>query len=231
MRHQVTVYAIVIYAFLSFNFQCGKEDIQLMPQEEMVQLEMHLNINPLKKQYGVGDTIWMEADLSDRLLQNAKGNRFVKTDTVKFNIPVLFQVLNKQVLVPDGGFCEFINPNQLSISTSSGYYDPRYNVYWNYNTGTILNLGCMESSYQFKIGIKLRSKGAFYIGLSNSALTQCFDKPETVQNKYLSFRFSATDMNGDVYKDLPKLADTDPYRIGFDTSLINEKKAFIVQVN
>ncbi|HTG56989.1 MAG TPA: hypothetical protein VL943_12010, partial [Niabella sp.] len=82
-----------------------------------------------------------------------------------------------------------------------------------------------------KIGLKLKTKGSFYIGLSGSQLISCVDKPKTVQNRYLSFKFNTSDLNSDVYYNLPKLADSDPYRIGFDTTLINEKKAFIVQVN
>jgi hypothetical protein len=225
------IYAIILYALLSFNFQCGKEDMLPMKVQEVSRFEMPIDIFPQKKTYVVGDTIWIEAKLSNTILLDTKNDIQLKLDTVRFNVPLLFKVLNKQALVPDGGFCEFINPGQLSMSTSPGYYDARYNVYWNYNIATILNYGYSDSQYKVKIGIKLKSKGSFYIGLSDSPLTRYAEKTETVQNKYISFKFSATDLNVDVYHSLPKLAENDPYWIGFDVNLINEKKAFIVQVN
>ncbi|HTG56674.1 MAG TPA: hypothetical protein VL943_10430, partial [Niabella sp.] len=118
MKYYITIYAITLFSLISFNFQCGKEDLQPMQIEEVAQFEKHLYIDPVKKTYNVGDTIWIKTNLSDTLLRDTKGSIFMKTDTVDFNIPLLFKVLNKQVLVPNGGFCEFVNPDQLAMSTS-----------------------------------------------------------------------------------------------------------------
>lgn len=229
MQRNLLLLTIVIVAFFSFNFQCGKDKELIDKQEELQNIEMLMDIYPVKKKYAIGDTIWIDANLPDRMLSDAKNNTKILIDTVRFNIPFIFKVVTKQTLVPSGGFCEFINPQQLQLATSSGYYDSKYNVYWNYNTGTLLHFGCSESPSAFKVGIQLNTRGAFYIGLSGSSLFSC-DNKGALQNKYLSFKFNEPDLNLQVYNDLPKLPENDPYWIGFDVNLLNDKKAFIVQV-
>ncbi|HMR84857.1 MAG TPA: hypothetical protein PKE30_17045 [Niabella sp.] len=231
MKYPLSIYAILLFSFISLNFQCGK-DKELLPaeSEEPQIFEMLLDIDPVKKKYTIGDTIWIDTNLPHKMLSDVKDHTKILVDTVRYNVPFIFRVLTTQTLVPDGGFCEFINPQQLQLATSSGYYDPRYNVYWNYNTGTIQNFGCNENQYKFKIGIRLNTKGAFYIGISGSQLTSCVNNENAHQNRYLLFKFNAADVNQDVYNNLPKLSQNNPYWIGFDVTSLNDKKAFIVDV-
>ncbi|GAB3414507.1 hypothetical protein [Niabella aquatica] len=231
MKYPITIYAIIFFSFISLNFQCGK-DKELLPakSEEPQIFEMLLEIDPVKKKYAIGDTIWIDASLPHKMLSNVKDHTKILVDTVGYNVPFIFKVLTKQTLVPGGGFCEFVNPQQLQLATSSGYYDPRYNVYWNYNTGIIQHFGCNETQYKFKIGIRLNARGAFYIGISGSQLMSCVNNENFHHNRYLSFKFNTADVNEDVYNDLPKLSQKDPYWIGFDISSLNDKKAFVVQV-
>ena len=232
MKSNGLLITILFFAVLSYNFQCGKEDPIPGSTREVTNLEMALDIYPVKKKYTLGDTIWIEANQPDKKLTDLKSDTQIPIEAAQFNIPFMFHVLNKQVLVPGGGFCQFIGPETLEIVTSNGYFDSRYNVYWNYNTGTIQKFGCDRGEYKFKIGIKLKAKGIFYIGLGASRIENCgLNNENLYQDTYLSFRFNEQDVNTDIYNESPKLPETDPYRIGFDTNLLRDKRAFVVQVD
>ncbi len=232
MRKNLLLLSIIVFALVSLNFRCGKQEALLPKEEPMpdpVTLEMPLNIYPVKESYSVGDTIWVEANVPDKMLLNTKTKTKELADALRFHVPLKFHVVNKQVLVPAGGLCEFINPGQLQLTKDPGYYDARYNVYWNYNNVTILNYGCNESEYKFKLGFRLKAKGAFYIGLSQAALLSCNEK-DPFQNKHISFKYDVQDVNLNVYYGLPLLSQNDPYRIGFDVKVLYDKKGFIVKV-
>ncbi|WP_018627187.1 hypothetical protein [Niabella aurantiaca] len=231
MRKSAALSVLTLFSLLSFNFQCGKDRELPAKQEKPIIIEIPLRIYPVKKAYAVGDTIWIEAALSSKTLPDVKNKTAIRVDTVRFDIPFIYKVLTKQTLVPPGGFCQFINPLQLPLSVSSGYYDPQYNVYWNYNTGTVQHFSFKETGYQFKIGIRLNTRGAFYIGLSGSLVNSIIPGNNQTANQYASFRFETPDVNQDVYNDLPKLSETNPYWIGFDMKTLTENKAFVVRVD
>ncbi|WP_090389310.1 hypothetical protein [Niabella drilacis] len=230
MTRFATVSIFMLFSILSFNFQCGKDRELPAKLAEPVVIEIPLQIYPVKKTYAVDDTIWIETTLPSKMLPDVKNKTTILVDTIWLNIPFTYQVLTKQTLVPTGGFCEFINPQQLSLSISPGYYDPKYNVYWNYNAGVVQHFSFKEMGYQVKVGIRLNARGAFYIGLSGSLVNSITPGNNHNANQYVSFRFDTPDVNLDVYNDLPKLPATDPYWIGFDVKTLTEKKAFAVRV-
>lgn len=221
--------AIVLFAILSFNFQCGKDKSILKPVE-VINIEIPVDIYPIKKTYNVGDTIWFNINFPDKIISDTERNERVLIDTVKFNIYCSLEALTKHTLTPNGGFCNFINPQEQPLTISLGNYDPKYNVYWDYNYGIFSNLGCANARDNIKIGIKLNTKGAFYTSLSAGQLINCIGNSLFDPRKTLSFKFNTSDANADVYDKLPKLPESDPYWRGFDTNLLQNKKAFVILV-
>lgn len=231
MKKNLMILVISLFGLISLNFRCGREYPPPETDKKPIHyFEMPLGFYPVKKNYSIGDTIWIEANVSDKMLMDMSKLARASIDSTKFNVPITYHVVNKQVLVPAGGFCEFINPDQLKLSTSDGYYDSKYNVYWNYNTAAIVNFGCGISTLKFKIGLKLKAKGDFYVGLAQSGLTACEQKITPIAQSLVSFKFDVTDVNLDVYNEMPKLEQTNPYWTGFDEQKLYQRKAIVVKV-
>lgn len=198
------------------GLQCDKNDIlyKFFFQEKV-------DLFPERKTYKTGDTIWVEYINPDqKLYDKASGQRIaIDTVSVDFEIGITPWYYNPVTDPPDG-FCEFIIPAGIQSSRTLGPY----------GTSLFAWLGCGTNSYNIKIGLVLKYKGIYSLGLPDERyVNRCASRITDFPSSVIGYRFNMTDGNKDIYLSIPSFARGESIK-GYTENRIADKQTFFFQV-
>ncbi|GAB3194910.1 hypothetical protein GCM10027293_04210 [Pontibacter aydingkolensis] len=96
------------------GFQCGDD---YLPEPEPAQIfKETLSLNPFKKTYSIGDTIWIETNINDKHLFDSKSGREVLVDSVSLPIELSYSALYQVYTRPEG-FCKVVTSSPVEENT------------------------------------------------------------------------------------------------------------------
>ena len=128
---------LIIISVFTMNFRCEK-DIQGRPLDYTFLIPV--DIYPLKKSYSVADTIWIETDITSKILFDSKINQNVLVDTGQITFAASFNEFGTNITNPPNGFCDVI--------TINGTNNNRKLAHWA-TYGSIPNVGCGQLTYKY----------------------------------------------------------------------------------
>ncbi|RIJ33951.1 hypothetical protein D1627_16360 [Pontibacter oryzae] len=177
-----------VFAFLSLAVQCDGNEPEPAYQPHFLE---EVSIKPFKKDYKVGDTIWLETVIPDKHLFNTITEQDTLVDNIDIPLSVYFfsKYPKHDMRDPaDENDFRVINDQNLNVSKGKGAILTYY--------------GCNKSDFKIKIGIILGNKGVFTIGLNEGALRLCNGNfPE--ERMWISYRFDVIEGNKEIYLAIP----------------------------
>jgi hypothetical protein len=217
-KRSLCLVAILVTSLLSLNFQCGRE-LPIRPYDQA--FEIPVDIYPLKKSYSLTDTIWLETDVSGKILFDKKSNQNVVADTGMISLNVGFNEFGTYITSPSNGFSDVI--------TANGVNNNRLLSNWG-TAGTIENYGCGQPGYKIKIGFKPNQKGTYSLSfVQNWHLESCSNKVVPYYAT-VSYKFKPTDLGLDIFNALSKNDKGGADGINYYTDKINKKELFVFRV-
>lgn len=219
MTKKITVTVLLVASLLTMQFRCHRDDILTTDFQQA--FEIPVDIYPLKKSYTLTDTVWIETDISAKLLFDKKTGLALPADTGMISFGASYNLFGTSITNPANGFCEVIvlnggNPNrQLSQWATSGF---------------IQEFGCGQSSYRCKMGFRPLLKGTYFLSLGKDLLMgSCPDKVVRY-NASVSYRYKSADLGLEIFNALSDNDKGGKEGIAFHTSKIINREFFIFKV-
>jgi len=210
---------LIIISVFTMNFRCEK-DIQGRPLDYTFLIPV--DIYPLKKSYSVADTIWIETDITSKILFDSKINQNVLVDTGQITFAASFNEFGTYITNPPNGFCDVI--------TINGINNNRELAHWA-TYGSIPNVGCGQLTYKCKIGFKPNYKGNYYLSLFKDRLFESCNNKVVPYYATVSYKYKNVDLNLDIFNSLSSNDKGGKNGIKFYTDKINEREVFVFKVN
>jgi hypothetical protein len=182
---------LYLSAFLSLAVQCG-DDSPVPEPGHLPQFMEEVSITPFKKEYKVGDTIWLETLIPDKNLFNLTTERdtLVNDMNIPFSVNFSFKYPKNDIRDPvDENDFRVINDQNLTIIRRQGAILTYY--------------GCNESDFNIKIGFILGNRGVFTIRLDDSYLRSCNGNVRD-DRMPISYKFDVIEGNKDIYLAIPE---------------------------
>ena len=185
MKNKFYLLLLLLISILTMNFQCGKP-IVTVPYDHT--FDIPVGIYPLQKTYTLTDTIWLETDVTGKILYDTKTSQYILSDTGQISFGGVFNVFGTSLTNPSDGFCDIITKDGVNIN--------RWNSQWG-TSGSLENFGCSDTSYRCKIGFKPNHTGTYWLVLSSCNLGSCFDKIIPYYSS-INYHYKSVDLNLDV---------------------------------
>ncbi len=194
------------------------------PRREEEKLEFKfagkITVDPLKKLYKPGDTIWLEYSNREKTLMDISRGQLVNSDSLSLQFSISFNsIYSPTVQEP---FCRYISPgasNQGIITGESG-------------TGFYGSFGCNPPGQSdFRIGVIPEKKGIYGLFLSEAVqvVTGCVARSSRFPLSSISYKFDVADGNKDIYLSIPsRMVYEEPK--GTVGRWIDEKRVLVIKV-
>lgn len=179
-----------------------------------------INVNPLKKLYRMGDTIWLDYSIPGKMLKNITTGQVMSTDSLSLQ----FQVSFNPIHAPNAQepFCRYISEGTRNS----------YPILGQNGTGTYGAFGCdSTNSSNFRIGIIPAKRGIFGVFISETlhGVYNCRTNP-ILPTAGVFYKFDAGNGNKDIYLNIPKGVLPDEVPKGTLARWIDEKRVIIIEV-
>jgi hypothetical protein len=218
MKPRLRLSILASYMFLLCSaFQCGKE----VEPEYHYTFREQLSLQPARKSYRVGDTIWVQYNKPTSTLVDQKTNQPVKTDSVA--VPFQLSLLPRYNVVVNSaaGYCDFVTPQGRNVGR----------VHSSYGTLFYQEFGCTGTpGYDITVGVILTQPGTYSLEVpGNTDLRACLNRSTPFPLSSLEVSFAISDGNGDVLHAIPP---TQRNAIPFKRleELLVSQKLFMVKV-
>lgn len=176
-------------AFLSLAVKCDDNDPEPSYQPQFLE---EVSIKPFKKEYKVGDTIWLETLIPDKYLFNSITKQDTLVDNIDIPLSVYFFSRHPRPgfgVPADENDFRVINEQNLNVKKGQGAILTYY--------------GCNKTDFKIKLGIILGNKGVFTIGLNEGVVKPC-DGSFPEKKISISYRFDVTEGNKAIYLAIPE---------------------------
>lgn len=219
MKNKTYWLLLLFIATVTMNFHCGKINID-KPYEHTFQIPV--DIYPLKKNYALSDTIWIETETTGKTIFDSKTNQYILADTGKITFGGTFNEFGTSITNPADGFCDIITKVGVNINRELSQWA---------TYGALENFGCGDTSYRCRVGFKPNHTGTYYIVLNSHSpnMGSCTDKIIPYYSS-LYFQYKNVDLNLDVFN---TVADSDIGGRGnrsFYIDRINKREIFVFRV-
>lgn len=209
MRNITRLSLFFIIVTICCATQCRKE----LPVNNTFNEKVHLF--PEKKNYSLGDTIWVEYTDVGNKLYDVSTRQVFSADTINISFDVQFQPIDMRLFDSTHSYCDFVSDNNIR----------RRGMDW-----IELNFGCAGNpSFKFKIGIIPKESGYFKIDIPGygTITNSCFFASQWLAS--FDFSFDFRDGNKDVFQELPYEVRRQTGK-GYTEERIDIKKSFILKV-
>lgn len=176
-------------AFLSLAVKCDDNDPEPSYQPQFLE---EVSIKPFKKEYKVGDTIWLETLIPDKYLFISGTEQDTLVDNIDIPLSVYFFSRHPRPefgVAADENDFRVINDQNLNVSKGKGAIFTYY--------------GCNKSDFKIRLGLILGNKGVFTIGLNDGLLRLCNGSIPKVR-MWMSYKFDVVEGNKDIYLAIPE---------------------------
>lgn len=207
---------LVIICILCACTEPPREDPQLQ-----FKFAGKITVDPLKKSYNLGDTIWLKYSNPGKTLTDIPTGKIMNSDSLALQFKVSFNSIYAPAV--QAPFCRYIAPgasDQGIISGQSG-------------TGFYGLFGCRPpSESDFTLGVIPEKKGIFGLYLSESLqlVTGCQALSTQFPRSGISYKFDAADGNKDIYLSIPPGTLPEEVPRGALGSWIDEKRVLVIKV-
>jgi hypothetical protein len=218
LKRNTLLFCITIISSLMLNFRCGRDRVERVFDQTF---EIPVTISPLKKSYALTDTIWVETEVSGKLLYETKTNQVILVDTGALNFGVTYYGFGLNRKAPEGGFCDVITLNGVNTN--------RTLTEWT-NHGHIENFGCTSTSYRVRMGFNPNHTGTYSLILPQEFfLNSCSNK--VVPYKAATYyKFAAADLNLDVFNNFADLENLPKSKKTYFIDKVNNREMFVFRV-
>jgi hypothetical protein len=121
MRKKIVVLFIAVVGVLTMNFRCEK-DVTARPFD--FTFEIPVDIYPLKKAYSLNDTIWLETDITGKILYDSKTGQNIPVDSGMITFWASFNPFGTSITNPVNGFCDVTGTSGGNISRDLRHWVP-----------------------------------------------------------------------------------------------------------
>lgn len=218
MRKLVTLAALVFISFFTMNFRCQKEQ-NIRPFDH--HFETGVVIHPVKTTYSLADTIWLETDVSGKLLFDKVSNQLILADTGNISFQASFDGFGLQLSNPPNGFCEIIAPVGVNVTQTFSSWATQ---------GMVKDYGCGQTSYRVRIGFKPNYNGTYGLLLPNDQLVGSCPGKIVLYHAALSYKFKDASLGLAVFNDLASQENLGSDAKKHFISMISERRAFVFKV-
>ena len=210
---------MLVCSLVTMNFRCSK-DLPVRPFEQT--FEIPVDIYPIKKSYSLNDTIWIETDLSSKLLFDTKTQKNILIDSGSITFGAGFNEFGTYVTNPLNGFCDIITIAGVNTNRQLGHWG---------TSGTLEDFGCGQLSYRCKVGFKPLVKGTYGLSLGKDLLLgSCLNK-SVPYYATVSYRYKNVDLGLDIFNSLSKNDKGGKDGINFYTGQILNREMFVFRVD
>lgn len=214
-------------------WSCRIDDDNSQPQRDIYRFAEKVKIDPVKKEYNIGDIFWLEVNFPGKELTTVDTGEDIFIGNATFFITVNAEVLTAEP-VPQSD-TRFDAAQQSGEIIKGDDFDT--------NAEATLSFGCPEATYFLRAGLQLKEKGNYVLflnqedGLSYIAFTEdtdcslqdIFPPPPEADLGYVQFTFDVEDTNLDVFNDVVGADNQSPLLNEFRAALEN-KTAFFLAV-
>ncbi|RDV17046.1 hypothetical protein DXT99_00565 [Pontibacter diazotrophicus] len=194
---------LAVFSCLTMGLQC---DEYVEPEYSHI-IQETLSLTPYKKTYNVGDTNWVETNLTGKYLYDTKIFQRVLIDSVSLPLKLFYHDLYKNPSSTTGGFVKAIHPDLVEKQ------DPYLFFYY----------ACNQPDYKFKVGLVLLTPGIYSLRISDqNYFSNCITQASYSR---IYYKFDLEDSNKDIFLAIPPIS-----RGGLNTDKMDAKEEFIVQV-
>ncbi|GHA75263.1 hypothetical protein [Pontibacter akesuensis] len=194
---------LAVFSLFAMSWQCGE---YAEPDYTHI-IREKVDLYPYKKAYAVGDTIWIDTNITDRFLYDEKISQRVEIDSVALPLKLSFNKLYKRYQGETGPFFEAIYADPVQKH-------PEY-LFFTY--------ACNQPDYDFRVGIVLLKPGIYSLVLHDqNYFSNCITEGAYSR---IYYTFNVADSNKDVFLSIPAIS-----RGGLNTDRMDSKEEFIVQV-
>jgi hypothetical protein len=218
MKRYFLTITIVGILLLTMNFRCIKY-VEPKPFDQTFQIPV--DIVSLKKSYSLTDTIWLETDITGKMIFDTKSNQFMLVDTGQINFGATFNLFGTQVTNPQKGFCDIITIRGVNTDRQLGHWS---------TSGYLQQYGCSQASYKCRIGFKPLIKGTYWLILSSDRLFENCSNKVVPLYATISYKYKSQDLGQEIFDKLSKNEKGGKDGIEFYTNKIKNKEIFVFKV-
>lgn len=203
------------------------------PQGTVYFFEKSLKISTVKKEYSVGDTLWVEASLPNRILRDQQTQRDILIRNAAFNLTTKIDFLAIEP-VP-----LLVERYDILIEAGEASKDELFPQ----NGDAVLGYGCPDSEYSLRVGFLFKQAGnyvfllnpdrlvsfIFFDDTDNCAIQNIFPPPNDADWANVYYDFEVEDSNLDVFDEIVGDMDNDPLIEDYRERL-ELKRAFFLSV-
>lgn len=192
--------------FLLGMWSCKIDDDSSQPVRNIYNFEKGIVLDPLKKEYSVGDIFWMNVNIPGKMLKDLATSEdiFISNATIYINLSAEALSIDP---IPQSSV-RFDAFQQAGKLVKEDGFDA--------NANASLIFGCPEDSYSLRAGLQLKEKGNYVLFLnkeevislifftddSDCSLQDIFPPPPEADLGNLFFTFDVEDNNLDVFESL-----------------------------
>jgi len=181
---------LLTIATLNIQFHC-RYDGPVRPFDYT--FEIPVDILPLKKVYTTNDTIWLQLDVTGKLLFDTKTSQAINADTTMIIVASTYAEFGTNTRNPQNGLAQVITEPGVIAERQTGF---------GYTSATVSNYGCGKPTFKIKIGFKPNYPGTFSLNLRKDLMLQgCMGKVIPVYSTYW-YKFKQVDLNGEILNTL-----------------------------
>lgn len=217
MRRTLILVSILFFSLLTLNFRCEKD---VVPPFEHT-FEIPVDIYPLKKAYSLNDTIWLETDVTSKLLFDTKTQQNILADSGSITFHASYFEFGTTIKNPANGFCNVISSNGVNIQRE---------LLMTTTVAAINNYGCGQPSYKLKVGFKPNYRGTYSLSLLKDMLLSSCPNKVLPYNATVSYKYKNVDLNLDIFNSLPITDKGQNDGNKFHTDRINNREEFVFRV-
>jgi hypothetical protein len=219
MTNKISIILIILIGVLTMNFRCYKDNLIERPFEQ--NFSVPVDIVSLKKSYSLTDTIWLETDITGKMIFDTKSNQLILVDTGQIDFGATFNIFGTQVTNPQNGFCDVITIRGVNTNRELGHWG---------TSGYLDQYGCGQATYKCRIGFKPLIKGTYWLILTSDRLFESCPNKVVPYYATISYRYKSQDLGLEIFNALSKNDKGGNDGIKFYTNKINNKEIFVFKV-
>lgn len=219
MKNKLSIITMILIGILTVNFRCLKDSPAPHPYEQ--NFVIPVDIVSLKKSYSLTDTIWLETDITGKMLLDTKSNQLILADTGQIDFGASFNIFGTQVTNPSNGFCDIVTIRGINTNRELGYWG---------TSGYLDDYGCGQTTYKSRVGFRPLIKGTYWLILTSERPFESCPNKVVPYNATLTYRYKTTDLGLEIFNALPEKDKGGNDGIKFYSGKIMNKEMFVFKV-
>lgn len=216
---------------LASLWSCNIDDEGSQPVRENYNFAEVVKIDPIKKEYNVGDIFWLEVNIPGKELQDLDSGENIFIGNATFFLAINAEVLSAEPAPQSDS--RFDAAQQSGEIIKGDGFDT--------NAEATISFGCPEDTYFMRAGLQLKERGNYVLFLNREdsfsfiaftedtdcSLQDIFPPPPQAALGAIRFTFDVEDTNLDVFNDVVGEDNQSPLLNEFRAALENKTAYFL----